>query len=182
MTKESPDDETLLERVREGDGAAFAALVGRHGERYYRLAFRFTARREEAEDVVQAAFLKLWETPEVWDPRRGARFTTWFYRVVVNLCLDGGRKRREAAVPESPEARDEGPGPEGRVAESEARALLAREIRRLPPRQRTALILCFYEELGHEEAAGIMNVSVSALRSLLMRAKAALRREMDGYL
>ena len=74
------------------------------------------------------------------------------------------------------------PTRKARVAESEARALLAREIKRLPPRQETALILCFYEELSHEDAAGIMKVSVSALRSLLMRAKATLRREMDRYL
>ena len=182
MAKESPDDESLLECVREGDGQAFAVLVRRHSERYYRLAYRYTARREEAEDIVQAAFIKLWETPGIWDPGRGARFTTWFYRVVVNLCLDSRKKRGEAAIPESLELEDENPDSESKAAESEARSLLAREIKRLPPRQKTALILCFYEELSHEDAAGIMKVSVSALRSLLMRAKATLRREMDRYL
>ncbi|MYH39431.1 MAG: hypothetical protein F4154_00240 [Candidatus Dadabacteria bacterium] len=60
--------------------------------------------------------------------------------------------------------------------------MLARGIKRLPPRQKTALILCFYEELRHEDAAEIMKVSVSAIRSLLMRAKATLRREMGRYL
>ena len=182
MAKESPDDENLLERVGKGDRAAFAVLVRRHSDRYYRLAYRYTARHEEAEDIVQVAFIKLWETPDIWDPRRGARFTTWFYRVVVNLCLDSRKKRGEAAVPESLEPKDENPDSESKVAESEARTLLAREIKRLPPRQKTALILCFYEELRHEDAAGIMKVSVSALRSLLMRAKATLRREMDRYL
>ena len=87
MARESPDDESLLARVGEGDGPAFAMLVRRHSDRYYRLAYRYTARREEAEDIVQAAFIKLWETPDIWDPRRGAKFTTWFYRVVVNLCF-----------------------------------------------------------------------------------------------
>ena len=99
MAKESPDDESLLERVGEGDGAAFAVLVRRHRDRYYRLAYRYTARHEEAEDIVQVAFIKLWETPDIWNPRRGARFTTWFYRVVVNLCLDS---RKNAARRRSP--------------------------------------------------------------------------------
>ena len=182
MARESPDDESLLERIREGDSQAFAMLVRRHGERYYRLAYRYTARREEAEDIVQAAFIKLWETPDIWDPRREAKFTTWFYRVVVNLCLDSRKKHGTAAIPESFEVRDESPDSESEVAESEAKDLLAREIAGLPPRQKTALILCFYEELSHEDAAGTMNVSVSALRSLLMRAKATLKREMSRYL
>ena len=71
MAKESPDDESLLERVGEGDRAAFAVLVRRHSDRYYRLAYRYTARREEAEDIVQAAFIKLWETPGILGSRKG---------------------------------------------------------------------------------------------------------------
>ena len=106
MARESPDDESLLARVGEGDGPAFAMLVRRHSERYYRLAYRYTARCEEAEDVVQAAFIRLWETPDIWDPRREAKFTTWFYRVVVNLCLDSRKKHGEAAIPESLEVWD----------------------------------------------------------------------------
>ena len=71
MARESPDDESLLERVGEGDGPAFAMLVRRHSDRYYRLAYRYTARREEAEDIVQTAFIKLWETLDS-DPQRQA--------------------------------------------------------------------------------------------------------------
>lgn len=182
MAKESPDDQSLLERVGEGDGQAFAMLVRRHSDRYYRLAYRYTARHEEAEDIVQTAFVKLWETPDIWDPRRGARFTTWFYRVVVNLCLDSRKKHDTVALPELLEAGDGSPDSESQVAENEAKTLLARKIAGLPSRQRAALILCFYEELSHEDAAGAMKVSVSALRSLLMRAKATLKREIDRYL
>ncbi len=102
--------------------------------------------------------------------------------MVGNLCFDSRKKRGAAAIPESLEVRDESPDSESEVAESEAKDLLAREIAGLPPRQKTALILCFYEELSHEDAAGVMNVSVSALRSLLMRAKATLKRGMSRYL
>ncbi len=99
-----------------------------------------------------------------------------------NLCFDSRKKRGEAAIPQSLEVRDESTDSESEVAEGEAKALLGREIAGLPPRQKTALILCFYEELSHEDAAGAMNVSVSALRSLLMRAKTTLKREMSRYL
>ena len=182
MASGSPNDESLLGRIQEGDSLAFATLVRRHTERYHRLAYRYTARREEAEDIVQAAFIKLWETPDIWDSRGGARFTTWFYRVVVNLCLDRKKKRGAGAIPESYEMRDDSLNPEREVAGGEVKDLLAREIAGLPPRQRTALILCFYEDLSHGDAAGAMNISVSAFRSLLMRAKTALKQKMSQYL
>ena len=96
--------------------------------------------------------------------------------------MTAGKNAARRQFPQSLEVRDESPGSESEVAEGEAKALLAREITGLPPRQKTALILCFYEELSHEDAAGAMNVSVSALRSLLMRAKTTLKREMSRYL
>ena len=182
MASGSPNDESLLGRIQEGDSLAFATLVRRHTERYHRLAYRYTARREEAEDIVQAAFIKLWKTPDIWDSRGGARFTTWFYRVVVNLCLDSKKKRGAGTIPESYEMRDDSLNPEREVAGGEVKDLLAREIAGLPPRQRTALILCFYEDLSHGDAAGAMNISVSAFRSLLMRAKTALKQKMSQYL
>lgn len=182
MATELPDDESLLGCIREGGDLAFATLVRRHNERYYRLAYRYTANREEAEDIVQTAFVKLWENPNMWDSRRGTRFTTWFYRVVVNLCLDRKKKHGELPMSQSLETGDDSRNPESKATDNEAKDLLSREIVRLPSRQRTALILCFYEELSHEDAAGAMNVSVSALQSLLMRAKTTLKREMSRYL
>ena len=80
--------------------------------------------------------------------RRGAEVHHLVLRVVVNLCFDSRKKHGEAAIPQSLEVRDESPGSESEIAEGEAKALLAREITGLPPRQKTALILCFYEELS----------------------------------
>ena len=78
--------------------------------------------------------------------------------------------------------RDDSLNPEREVAGGEVKDLLAGKIAGLPPRQRTALILCFYEDLSHGDAAGAMNISVSAFRSLLMRAKTALKQKMSRYL
>ncbi len=181
MVAESPDDESLMGRIKAGDSLAFATLVRRHNEKYYRLAYRYTVKREEAEDIVQSAFIKLWENPNLWNPERGVRFTTWFYRIVINLCLDGKKKHTEASVSEFLEVADENPDPESRIASREKLRFLKREISDLPPNQKTALILCFYEELSHGEAARVMNTSVSALRSLLARAKTTLKRKTDEY-
>lgn len=182
MAADAAGDRHLLLRIREGDHPAFAALVKRHGAKYYRLAYRYTARREEAEDVVQAAFLKLWEQPDLWDPARGAQFTTWFYRMVVNLCLDRKKKHGELPLPESFDAADGGPGQEEAAALKQTHALLAARVAALPDRQKTALILCFYEEMSHKEAAEVMGVGVKALESLLSRAKAALKNAMRPYI
>ena len=182
MAAESPNDEILLDEIRKGDSSAFASLVRKHGRKYYGLAYRYMASREDAEDIVQTAFLKLWENPNVWDPGKNVRFTTWFYRIVVNLCLDRKKKRREVAIPESFEAGDENRNQERKVGESEEKRLLAEEIAALPSRQKAALILCFYEGLSHEDAAKTMNMSVKALQSLLMRAKTSLKRNMRRYL
>ena len=92
------DDHELLARIQAGSRDAFAALVQRHTERFYRLAYRYVQNREEAEDIVQDAFLKLWEDPGRWQPERNSKFTTWFYRVVVNLCLDWQKKKRPSAL------------------------------------------------------------------------------------
>ena len=91
------DDHELLALVQDGSGQAFAVLVERHTERFYRLAFRYLQNKAAAEDVVQDAFLKLWENPANWQPEHNSKFTTWFYRVVVNLCFDH-RKRKGPVV------------------------------------------------------------------------------------
>ena len=182
MATESPDDEILLNEIKKGNGSAFAVLVKRHSGKYYGLAYRYTASREEAEDIVQTAFVKLWENPYAWNPQKGAKFTTWFYRIMVNLCLDRRKKRKAFIISESFEARDENQNQERDVAGNEEKELLAKEIAALPSRQKAALILCFYENLSHENAARAMNVSVKALQSLLMRAKTTLKRKMQRYL
>ena len=86
------DDQELLALIQDGSHQAFAELVQRHTERFYRLAYRYAQNRETAEDLVQDAFVRLWENPASWRPDRNSKFTTWFYRIVVNLCLDWQKK------------------------------------------------------------------------------------------
>jgi RNA polymerase sigma-70 factor, ECF subfamily len=176
------DDHELLALIQDGNGQAFATLVERHTERFYRLAYRYLQSKAAAEDVVQDAFLKLWENPAIWQPERNSKFTTWFYRVVVNLCLDLRKRKAPVALDEEiPLIDDREPVDETMVKIQEQKAL-EREIAALPERQRMALNLCFDEGLSNQEAAAVMGVRLKALQSLVMRAKTTLKERMKAYL
>jgi RNA polymerase sigma-70 factor (ECF subfamily) len=176
------DDRELLALVKEGSHQAFDTLVQRHVERFYRLAYRYVQEKGTAEDIVQDAFLKLWEDPERWQPQRENRFTTWFYRIIVNLCLDWNKKKRPVELdPETPLIDRRATGDEAMI-ENEEQRVLENEIGALPERQRTALNLCFGQGLSNQEAADVMGVKLKALQSLIMRAKTTLRERMKAYL
>ncbi len=174
-------DDTLLARIQDGSHHAFTVLVTRHASRFYRVAYRFTGSREESEDTVQDAFLKLWERPDLWQEGRNAKFTTWFHRVVVNRCLDRAKKKTPLPLDPDFAVADTGELQDELLAHSEEQRAVEQAIRDLPERQRTALNLCFYEELSNQEAAEVMGVHIKALQSLLMRAKATLRDRMRDY-
>jgi RNA polymerase sigma-70 factor (ECF subfamily) len=176
------DDRELLSLIQEGSCRAFAELVRRHTDRFYRLAYRYVQNKETAEDVVQDAFLKLWEDPGRWQPGRNTKFTTWFYRIVVNLCLDWQKRKRPVELdPEIPLVEDS-ESIDSAMIRTQEQAMLEKEIAALPERQRMALNLCFDEGLTNEEAAEAMGVKLKALQSLIMRAKTTLRERMKGYL
>lgn len=170
------NDEDLMALISDGDHQAFSILVQRHTERFYRLAFRMCGRKEDAEDIVQESFVKLWNKREQWDPSRGAKFTTWFYRVVSNGSLDYLRKKKPVSSDVFVDlAEDETPRQDKRMENMQEEEMIEAAIQDLPERQRMALNLCFYEGISNKEAADIMGVGVKALESLLMRAKKSLK-------
>ena len=176
---EQESDESLMVRVQSHDHQAFAVLVRRHSERFYATAYRVCAEQMMAEDIVQEAFLKLWAKPGSWQSGKGAKFTTWFYRVVHNLTLDHMRRKKPQASPDVLDyTADERPGQDESLVQDEEKKLIEAAVQALPERQKLALNLCFYEGLSNKEAADIMGVGVKALESLLMRAKAGLRDEL----
>jgi RNA polymerase sigma-70 factor (ECF subfamily) len=164
--------------VVKGDREAFSTLVERHSGRYYGLAYRTLFNKVDAEEITQEAFLKLWQRPGLWDETKNTRFSTWFYRVVANLCIDRNRKKTPVFI-EDIEALS------GKSGDSTEETILLREKRRLadsmilelPENQRMALNLCFYEGLSNKEAAEVMGLSLKALQSLIIRAKSALKEK-----
>lgn len=168
------EDEVLMAQVQHGSKDAFAVLVQRHSTRFYALAYRTVFHKAEAEDIVQEAFLKIWYNPALWKSGKGAKFTTWFYRVVLNLSIDHNKKKRAGALPETLEIIDEKDSIETILIEKETTNRVERAIKALPERQQAALNLCFYEGVSNKEAAAIMGIHLKALQSLLMRAKKQL--------
>ncbi len=171
---ESDPDEALLARVAEGDPAAVRSLVARKLPRILSLAGRMLGDTSAAEDVAQEAFLRVWKMAGQWIPGR-ARFDTWLHRVVLNLCYDRLRRRREITIADPPEQADEGADPDRGLHAADTGRLVGVAMAALPERQREAIILCHYQELSNIDAADIMGVSVDALESLLARGRRALR-------
>ena len=179
-------DEELMRRVGNGDRLAYGDLVRRHLGRAVALGQRISGSRGDGEEIAQEAFLRVWIKAPNW--RSGAtsgsgspgtaRFSTWLYRVIVNLCID--RKRRPAHAPL--EAAGDIPDPAERaddlMARSELSARVAAAVGDLPDRQRAALALCFYQGLSNREAAEILSLTPGAVESLLVRARRGLRQSL----
>lgn len=179
---DSLSDEELMVLIDEADANAFSALVRRHTTRFYAAAYRVVLNREDAEDVVQDAFTKLWNGKASWKTDRGAKFTTWFYRIVTNQALDqlNKRSRRRGAVLDDNLASNE-PDAEFVAQVSEQGNAVNTALAELPERQRTAVMLFYNEEMSQKEAADVMGITPKAVESLIGRAKEALKERMQVY-
>jgi RNA polymerase sigma-70 factor (ECF subfamily) len=189
-------DDDDMRRAGLGDRAAFSRLVARHLARATGVAGRITGNRSDAEEVVQEAFLRAWLKAPDWQaqaaqtnhpaedapPSHGAAegrgtasFATWFYRVLVNLCID--RKRRPVTAPIEAAEDIADPAPNGfeAAAQAELRGKVGTAIEALPERQRAALVLCHFEGVSNIDAAAILEISIGALESLLVRARRTLK-------
>lgn len=167
-------DEILLERMREDDVDAYRTLVERHMNRAFGVAMRVLKNPTDAEDVAQDAFVKAWLNRHRWESGR-AKFTTWLYRVVVNRCIDLRRSPKNEWIDDVPEPADESEDSLSRIHRRQIYGQLEDALGRLPPQQRVAVVLSYYEDLSNVEIAEVMNTSVSAVESLLKRGRKGLR-------
>jgi RNA polymerase sigma-70 factor (ECF subfamily) len=170
-------DDDLVARVAQADHDACRQLVDRHLGRIVAFAARVLGDPDEAEDVAQEVFARLWTHARSWTPGR-ARFSTWLFRVALNLCRDRLARRRDVPFEEGFDPADPAASVAARFEENEMSRLVTRAVDTLPERQRTALALCHFQGLGNVEAATIMEVSVEALESLLARARRTLRERL----
>jgi RNA polymerase sigma-70 factor, ECF subfamily len=182
-------DEALCARVAARDEAAFDQLVERYQSRAYRLAWSLLRDAEDARDVSQEAFLRVYQSAARF--RGEARFSTWFYRILVNLALDHRRRRRwwqrvvahdrddeDVALVERQPAREPDPG--DRVSEEQTMTRVWDAVHRLSPQQRTAVVLSVQEQLSTAEIAAVLECSEPTVRVHLHRAVQALRKTLKS--
>jgi RNA polymerase sigma-70 factor, ECF subfamily len=168
-------DADLLKRAGAGDTAAAEALVRAHMRRVVGLARRLLGDAAEAEDVAQDVFLQVWRNAAKW--RDGeAKFSTWLHRVAVNACYDRLRKRgRWVGEDAATEIADPAPHPAQQILGVQRAQRVKDALMTLPERQRAAITLCHFEEMSNAEAAGVLEISIEALESLLARGRRSLK-------
>ena len=169
------DDDELLRAVAGGDRGAFTRLMERHARPMLALATRVTRNPDDADEVVQDTFLKVWLMAPKWQADGEAKFGTWLYRVVLNACLDRGRRAPFSPLEDAGDPAD--PNPAGlEVAMAAQRdSVLSAAMANMPTRQREALTLYYFSDLSAPQAADILDLSVSALEALLVRGKRSLK-------
>jgi len=167
-------DRMLMARIVARDQHAFAILAERHAPTALGLAQRIVRSTADAEDVVQESLTRLWIFADRWNPS-GARFSSWFYRIVTNQAISRLRRRTNEPLDGIDEPSDDAPSPHDRTAGREIGIAISTAIGRLPPRQRAAIALCYDQGLSCAEAAVAMGVSIGTMESLLFRARRSLR-------
>ncbi|MCI5049357.1 MAG: sigma-70 family RNA polymerase sigma factor [Rickettsiales bacterium] len=171
-------DESLMDFIHAGEVRAFETLVSRHHQRFYRQVYRWVLHAEDAEDVVQEAFMKIWSGKARWKAKKKARFTTWFYRILYNQAVDLLRKRNRSVSELKDDIPDEGPTAEDEQIDKQRQMALRSVLKELPERQRIAVNLFYFEDLSQKQIADMMGISVKALESLLSRARTQLRSQV----
>jgi len=184
-------DEELVRLARGGDTGAFGKLMERYQNKIYRLGRRMTQTDEDAEDVLQESFIKAFKSLGGFKGR--SKFSTWLYRITVNLALMKLRRKKLDTVSlDEPVATEEGSvqrdieddalDPLERLIETESLETLDLAVADLPPGYRAVFVLRHVEELSTEETARILRISVPAVKSRLHRTRAALKEKLIGRL
>ena len=183
-----------MQQVRDGDTVAFRELFAKHSEAVVNFVYRFVNSRPRAEELAQDAFLRIYRARARYQAK--ARFTTYLYRVVTNLCLNELRRFDYQGKTEPLEGRPLENGEEGtrELADTslpEAEELLAgietgakikKVLDKLPPNQKSALLLSRVEGLSYQEVAECLETTESAVKSLIFRATLTLREELADLL
>lgn len=179
------NDREPVTKIKNGNQNAFKQLFEEYQHLVFNISYRMSGNREEAEDITQDVFIKIFNS--VGKFRGDAKLSSWIYRIAVNTCLKRERRKKlenwisleflfqekEQLQPVSLEAL-----PDQQIEIAEKEQIVQQAIQSLPERQKTALILHRYENLSYKQIAAIMEISLSAVESLLHRAKDNLTKKL----
>lgn len=183
MTTQALTDEQLMAAIAGDDRSALAELVRRYQDKAIALAFRTLGRWDVAEDVSQDAFLRIYQAAPRYKPE--AKFSTWFYRIVVNLCLDEKRREKRAftdsAAVLSQFSAHSDTNPEEIQQKQEQKQAVWQALGRLHERERMAVVLHRFEGFSHQQVGELTGWSASAVESLLVRGYQKLRKELADF-
>ncbi len=178
----------LAKLAKTGDRGAFADIVELYKDKLYHLAYRMVGNRQEAEDIVQETFLRVFRNLDRYDETM--KFSTWIYRIGTNLCIDKLRKRKASYSLDADVADGEGtdwyamlpsdePTPEGRVMLSETQRRIREAIDTLPEKYKSVVILRYLHDMSLQEIGDVLDMPVTTVKTRVHRGREFLRKKME---
>jgi RNA polymerase sigma-70 factor (ECF subfamily) len=180
-----PDISVLMARVKEGDKNAFQDITRRYQQGVFVLAYSFFRNREDALDIVQETFLRLYEKAVLF--RDGEEFQAWLFQIARNLCIDSYRRNRKRRADRAADARLEdlpstADGPADCERRADLRALFRSVLPRLAEKQRTVFVMKHYNDMPYQEIARTLGIAVGTVKSLHFKAVRNLRKHLGPHM
>lgn len=180
------DEKKLIERAYGGDPSAFNRLMAQHENRMYAVALRMCANREDAQDCLQEAMLRVYRA--IGSFKGQSTFSTWVYRITMNTCLDELRRKKnrqntslDNLVDMGWSPTDGGAGPEKQALMREMREKMHGAIRELPDDMRAAVVLRDIQGFSYDEIAQMLEINVGTIKSRISRGREKLREKLKEY-
>jgi len=186
-----PIEARLARKALKGDQQAFAEIVGLYQDKLYHMAFRMLGNRQEAEDVTQEAFLRVYRNLDRYD--EGLKFSTWIYRIATNLCIDRLRKRKATYSLDAESVDHEGldgyaviPSddrtPESEMLLTETQRIVREAIETLPAKYKSVMVLRYLHDLSLQEIGEVLDMPVSTVKTRVHRGREFLRKKLERKL
>lgn len=175
----------------KGDQRAFAEIVDMYQDKLYHMAYRMLFNRQEAEDVVQESFLRVYKNLDRYDDEM--KFSTWIYRIATNLCIDQLRKRKPVYSLDAESSEHEGldgyamvPSddrtPESELVLSDTQRIIRQAIETLPPKYKTVMVLRYLQEMSLQEIGEVLDMPVTTVKTRVHRGREFLRKKLEHKL
>jgi len=183
------DDRELIAQAQKGDERAYRALLLRYERAVYNICFKMVRDKEEARDLAQEAFMKVFAILDRYNPQFA--FSNWLLKITSNLCIDAMRKRRVETFPmDEPISSAKGDlerqypspnaGPDKTLLDKERMKLLHRAIERLPDHYRIMIVLRHQQDLSYEEIATVLELPLGTVKARIHRAREMLKHMLEG--